>query len=109
MEMLECFSELEMRIGTVVEVEAFPEARKPAYKLKIDFGTHGVMQSSAQITALYGTGELVGRQVVAVTNLPPRRIAGFVSECLVLGFQTTSTEVVLLEPERTVANGTRVS
>jgi len=109
MDLLECFSELEMRIGTVLEAEEFPEARKPAYKLKIDFGPHGVLQSSAQITALYGAGELVGRQVVAVTNLSPRRIAGFVSECLVLGFQTTSTEVVLLEPERAVADGTRVS
>ena len=92
-----------------MEVLDFPEARKPAYKLKIDFGELGIKQSSAQITALYSKEDLLGRQVIAVTNFPPKQIANFFSECLVLGVVSERGDVVLLKPDRPVPNGSKVS
>jgi tRNA-binding protein len=103
------FSSIDMRVGTVLTAEVFPEARKPALKLTIDFGPElGVKRSSAQITTHYAPGQLIGRQVVAAVNLGTRRIAGFESEVLVLGAMPTPTEVVLLAPDQRVANGTRI-
>ncbi len=103
------FEKVEMRIGTVLEAADFPEARNPAYKLKIDFGSHGIKKSSAQITKLYGKNELVGKQVIAVVNFPPKQVADFTSECLVLGVVGDNKEIVLLQPERKVANGLRIA
>lgn len=104
------FLQVELRVGTIVAAREFPEARKPAYQLEIDFGPEtGVRRSSAQLTRLYTREELVGRQVVAVCNFPPRQIATFFSEVLVLGFEQEGGAVVLLQPDRAVANGTRVS
>lgn len=108
MDLFANFESLDIRAGTVVSADEFPEARKPAYKLRIDFGELGVKQSSAQITAVYSPEELVGRQVVAVVNFEPKRVAGFKSECLVLGIDNSDGEVVLLAPERSVPNGSRV-
>ena len=106
----EHFFQTDLRVGTVVSAEPFPEARKPAIKLAIDFGAElGVKRSSAQLTAHYTPEQLVGRQVIAVVNFAPRRIAGFVSEVLVLGGMVTGEEVVLLAAERPVADGTRVA
>ena len=103
------FFAIDMRVGTVLEAEPFPEARKPSIKMLIDFGPElGQKRSSAQLTVHYTPQQLVGRQVVAAVNLGPRRIAGFVSEVLVLGGMPTATEVVLLALERPVANGTRI-
>lgn len=104
------FFRTELRAGRIVKSEVNEKARVPAYKLWIDFGDHGVKQSSAQITARYGAEELVGRMVVAVTNFPPRRIAGFKSEVLVLGVPVEGTdEVVLLAPDADVPLGARIS
>ncbi len=89
-------------------MEDFPEAKKPAYKLWIDFGEFGVKKSSAQITKLYRKEELLNKQVIAVTNFPPKQIANFISEVLVLGVVLENNEVVLLQPERRVPNGYRV-
>jgi len=106
----EDFEKIEMRVGTVLEVvEDFPEARKPSYKMKIDFGEFGIKKSSAQITKLYRKKDLIGKQVIAVTNFPPKQIANFMSECLVLGVILNEKEVVLLQPERTVPNGLRIA
>jgi tRNA-binding protein len=106
---VENFFETDIRSGTIVAVEAFPKARKPAWKLTIDFGSDlGLKRSSAQIVQLYAAENLVGRQVLAVVNFPPRQIADFISEVLVLGLET-SDGVVLLQPERPVENGVRVS
>ncbi len=102
------FEKVEMRVGTIIEVEDFAEARKPAYKLKIDFGKYGVKQSSAQITKLYTKAELINRQIVAVINFPTKRIAGFISECLVLGVENSEKNVVLLQVERQVHNGVKI-
>jgi tRNA-binding protein len=105
----EDFVRLDIRIGTVVEVLPFPEARKPAYRLRVDFGPKlGVRQSSAQLTALYRPDDLVGRQVAAVVNLPPRQIGPVRSEVLVLGFPDARGDVVLVAPERPVPNGGRL-
>lgn len=104
----EDFLKVEIRVGTILEVKDFPRARKPAYRLKIDFGPFGVKQTSAQITAFYGKEELNGRQVVAVMNFPPKDIAGFQSEVLLLGPVLEDGRVVLLSPERGTANGTIV-
>jgi tRNA-binding protein len=105
----EDFFAIDMRVGTVVHAEPFPEARKPSIKLVIDFGPDvGRKNSSAQLTVHYTPEQLVGRQVVGVLNIGTRRIAGFTSETLVLGGMPTATEVVLLAPDRPVANGTRI-
>jgi tRNA-binding protein len=104
------FAALDMRVGTVRTAEAFPEARKPAFRLTIDFGPElGVKRSSAQITKHYTPDQLVGRQVVAAVNLGTRRIAGYESEVLVLGAVPEPGDVVLLAPERNVPDGTRIS
>lgn len=106
---LEAFAALDIRTGTILAADPFPEARKPAYKLTIDFGGDiGTRRSSAQLTALYTASELVGTQIVAVVNLPPKRIAGFASEVLVLGVPDENGDTVLLRPQRPVQNGVRV-
>ena len=103
------FASIDMRVGTVVRAEAFPEARKPAIKLHIDFGPElGVKRSSAQLTMYYKPEDLVGRQVIAAVNLGTRRIATFDSEVLVLGAMPQPTEVVLLQVDHAVPNGTRI-
>ena len=106
------FDKLEMRVGRILRCEQFPQARKPSYKLEIDFGPIGVRWSSAQLTTLYEPEELVGTLVIAVVNFPPRKIAGFASEVLVLGAPAEGTKregsVVLLRPEREVEPGARV-
>jgi len=102
------FEKVELRAGTIVEVEDFPEARKPAYKLKIDFGQLGVKRSSAQIKHLYRKEDLLGRQIVGVVNFPPKQIANFQSEVLTTGFYLPTGEVVLLHPERRVPNGAKL-
>ncbi|MBP6811668.1 MAG: tRNA-binding protein [Saprospiraceae bacterium] len=103
------FEKVEMRVGTVLEAKDFPGARNPAYQLLIDFGEHGIKKSSAQITDLYQKEALVGRQVIAVVNFPPKQIATFFSECLVLGLVGENKEITLLQPERPVPNGLRVA
>lgn len=106
----EHFFAVDMRVGTVVAAEPFPEARVPAVKLRIDFGPElGVRQSSAQLTRRYAPGDLVGRRVVAVVNLPPRRVAGFRSEVLVLGAVPAPGDVALLAVDGVVPDGTRVA
>ena len=103
------FFAIDMRVGTVLEAEPFPEARKPSIKLVIDFGPElGSKRSSAQLTMHYTPDRLVGRQVVAAVNLGARRIAGFTSDVLVLGAMPTQTEVILLAVDQPVANGTRI-
>ena len=102
------FEKIDMRCGTIVEASNFEKAKKPAYKLKIDFGALGIKNSSAQITALYGLEELVGKQVIAVVNFPPKQIANFISESLVLGVYNENNDVVLLQPSLLVNNGHKV-
>jgi tRNA-binding protein len=103
------FEKVEMRVGTILSAEDFPEAKKPAFKLTIDFGEHGIKRSSAQITKLYTKDMLVNRQVIAVLNFPPKQIATFFSECLVLGSVGDEGEITLLQPERSVKNGLRIA
>jgi tRNA-binding protein len=103
------FLKVDIRVGTIVEAEDFPQARKPAYKLKVDFGSEiGTKRSSAQLPALYRKEELVGRQVAAVVNFAPRQIGPFLSEVLVLGFPDGEGRVVLIGPERAIPNGARL-
>ncbi|MFA1819811.1 chaperone CsaA [Virgibacillus oceani] len=104
------FMKIDLRIGTVLKAESFPEARTPAIKLEIDFGEEiGVKQSSAQLTKRYEPEELVGRQVTAVVNFPPMRVAGYKSEVLVLGGVPEEGDVILLMPDEETKNGTKIS
>lgn len=103
------FEQVEMRVGTIIAAAVFEKARKPAYQLKIDFGPSiGLRQSSAQITELYEAEALIGKQVIAVVNFPPKQIANFMSECLVLGAVDETGQVILLQPERMAVNGLRI-
>jgi tRNA-binding protein len=102
------FEKIDIRVGTIVEAKEFPEARRPAYQLTIDFGELGIKRSSAQITRSYKIQELIGQQVIAVVNFPPKQIASFFSECLVLGVYDENKDVVLLEPKQSVSNGSKV-
>jgi tRNA-binding protein len=99
------FAKIDIRCGTIVEVKDFPNARKPAYQLSIDFGELGMKQSSAQLTKHYSKEALQGQQVLAVMNFPAKQIANFFSECLVLGVYDENNDVILLQPERSVKNG----
>ena len=104
------FEQVELRVGTVVAVEPFPEARHPAYKLRVDFGSEiGERKSSAQVTDLYTPDDLVGKQVVAVVNFPAKQIGPFISECLVTGFYREDGSVVLAVPDQNVANGAKLA
>jgi tRNA-binding protein len=104
----EDFEKIDIRTGTIVSAKPFPKAKKPAYQLIIDFGPQGTRQSSAQITQLYSVDELIGQQVIAVVNFPPKQIANFTSECLVLGIYNENNEVVLLQPHSKVSNGLKI-
>lgn len=104
------FMKVDIRVGTVIDVQPFEKARKPAWKLWVDFGEEvGVKKSSAQITVHYAKEDLIGRQVAAVVNFPPRQIADFMSEILVLGFADSNSDIVLIGPERPVPNGERMN
>ncbi len=104
----EDFEKIDIRTGTILEVNDFPEARKPAYQLSIDFGELGIKKSSAQITALYTKEAIIGKQVIAIVNFPVKQIANFFSECLVLGVYNENNEVVLLQPSLPVKNGSKI-
>jgi tRNA-binding protein len=103
------FGKLDLRIGTVLNAELLEKAKKPAYLLEIDFGDLGVKKSSAQITDLYQPNDLVGKQIIAVINLSPKKIAGITSEVLVLGANSKDNAVVLLEPQKNIPNGAKIS
>ena len=103
------FEKIELRAGTIIRVEDFPEAQKPAYKIWADFGEFGVMKSSAQLTKLYHKKDLLGRQIMGVINFPPKQIGTFMSEFLVTGFVLEDGKVVLSVPERTVPDGTKLA
>ena len=102
------FAKIDIRVGTITEVNNFPKAKNPAWQITIDFGEFGIKRSSAQITHLYEKEALVGKQVIAIVNFPPKQIANFFSECLVLGVYTDKKEVVLLTPDRPVENGWKI-
>ena len=102
------FAKIDIRVGTITEVNDFPKAKNPAWQITIDFGEAGIKRSSAQITHLYQKETLIGKQVVAIVNFPPKQIANFFSECLVLGVYTDKKEVVLLAPDRPVENGWKI-
>ena len=102
------FEKVDIRVGTVLEAKEFPKARKPAFQLRIDFGELGIKRSSAQVTKFYAPETLVGQQVIAVVNFPPKQIADFVSECLVLGVYDDNKDVVLLTPGHSVSNGSKI-
>ena len=102
------FLKVEMHVGTITAAVDFPQARKPAYQLTIDFGELGIKKSSAQITNLYSKNDLIGKQIIAVVNFPPKQIANFFSECLVLGVYNKDNAVVLLQPSLVVQNGNKI-
>lgn len=102
------FEKIDMRVGTILSATNFPQAKQPACKLTIDFGELGIKKSSAQITKLYSIEALAGKQVVAVVNFPPKQIADFISECLVIGVYNQNKEVVLLQPDMAVVNGCKI-
>lgn len=102
------FEKIELRVGTIISVDDFPQAKKPAYKLKIDFGEFGIRQSSAQLTVHYSKEELIGKQVAAVLNFPKKQIANFFSECLTTGFPDENGAVVLFSPDKKVPNGSKI-
>ena len=102
------FVKIDMRIGTIINAEIFKEVKRPAYKLMIDFGDLGIKKSSAQITKLYEPEKLIGKQVVAVVNFPPKQIANMMSECLVIAGVGEENDIVLLQPERNMPNGTKI-
>ncbi len=102
------FSKIEMRVGTIISAEVFQEVKKPAYKLVVDFGNLGTRKTSAQITNLYEPDDLIGKQIIAVMNFPPKQIATIMSQCLVLGVLGDDDDVTLLQPERAVKNGLRI-
>lgn len=105
----EQFEAVDLRVGTIVEAKKFPEARQPAYKLKVDFGEPvGLKKSSAQITDLYRPRDLIGKQVIGVVNFPPKQIGPYLSECLITGFYRSEQTVVLAVPDRKVENGTKL-
>lgn len=104
----EDFEKLKMHVGSIIDVQDFPKARKPAYQLRIDFGTFGIKNSSAQITEHYSKEELLGKQVIGVLNFPPKQIANFISECLVLGIYHQDGGVILLVPDKKTKNGDAV-
>ncbi len=104
----EDFSKVDIRVGTIIAVNGFPEARRPAYQLTIDFGDLGIKKSSAQITSLYNKEDLMGKQIVAVVNFPKKQIAKFMSECLILG-AVNGEYVILLNPETKVKNGSTIN
>lgn len=97
-----------MRVGTVIDAEVFEKAKQPAFIVKVDFGGFGVKKTSAQLTGLYSPEEIIGKQVIAVVNFPPKQIANMMSECLILGAVGEDHEVTLIEPERKVENGLRI-
>jgi tRNA-binding protein len=103
------FEKVDIRVGTVIEVNPFPKAKKPAYQLRIDFGAAiGIKNSSAQITALYQPEAILNKQIIAVVNFAPKQIANFISECLVLGVYNEQNDVVLLQAEQLVKNGSKI-
>lgn len=102
------FEKIEIRVGTILEINDFPEARKPAYKLRVDFGNFGILNSSAQITKHYTKEELIGRQVVGIINFPKKQIGKFMSEFLVTGFADENGDIVLTAVERNVPNGSKL-
>ena len=102
------FDKIDIRVGTIINVNDFPESNKPAYQLTIDFGSLGVKKSSAQITTLYSKADLIDKQIIAVVNFPKKQIANFLSECLVMGIYGNNNDIILLNPERKVENGLKI-
>lgn len=103
------FEKVELRVGTIIEIKDFPEARKPAYKLTVDFGKEiGIKKSSAQITDHYQKEDLMGKQIIAVINFPPKQIGPFMSECLVTGLPDSDGKVILISPDQAVENGSKL-
>ena len=100
------FTKVELRVDTIIEIDDFPEARKPAYQVKVDFGEDiGIKKSSAQITELYSKDDLLNKQIVAVVNFPAKQIGSFMSECLITGFYNSDNNVVLAVPDKSILNG----